>query len=219
MLPTIWTQRDRWTHVHPTDNVSEDPIDATGPWEVFRTAGQEWNYHQWRSEGVAFVFVNSLCLLSVVELKLSFFLQELKDRYEQICEEALSNAQKETQFYYKHWLDSPWSGFFEGKDPLKVSPTGVKEETLAHIGRKFSSPPENAADFSIHRGNVLFFVVWVDFTRCLPWDVVAPSYIDTDTATSPNRFSVLCMTWVFYCCQTSKVNLYDTSFMKYVLGE
>ncbi|CAG0884138.1 unnamed protein product [Darwinula stevensoni] len=78
--------------------------------------------------------------------------KELKDRYEQICEEALSNAQKETQFYYKHWLDSPWSGFFEGKDPLKVSPTGVKEETLAHIGKKFSSPPENAADFSIHRG-------------------------------------------------------------------
>lgn len=53
---------------------------------------------------------------------------------------------------YKDWLDSPWSGFFEGKDPLKVSPTGVREETLVHIGNRFSSPPPNAAEFIIHRG-------------------------------------------------------------------
>lgn len=49
-------------------------------------------------------------------------------------------------------MDSPWSGFFEGKDPLKVAPTGVKEETLIHIGNRFSSPPPNAAEFIIHRG-------------------------------------------------------------------
>lgn len=55
-------------------------------------------------------------------------------------------------FQYKDWLDSPWSGFFEGKDPLKVAPTGVKEETLVHIGNRFSSPPPNAAEFIIHRG-------------------------------------------------------------------
>lgn len=53
---------------------------------------------------------------------------------------------------YKDWLDSPWSGFFEGKDPLKVAPTGVKEETLTHIGNRFSSPPPNAAEFIIHKG-------------------------------------------------------------------
>ncbi len=78
--------------------------------------------------------------------------KELMEKYDQICEEAYANAGKETQFYYKHWLDSPWSGFFEGKDPLKVSPTGVKEETLQHIGKRFSSPPPNAVDFKIHKG-------------------------------------------------------------------
>lgn len=35
---------------------------------------------------------------------------------------------------------------------MKVSPTGVKEETLVHIGNRFSSPPPNAAEFIIHKG-------------------------------------------------------------------
>ena len=48
-------------------------------------------------------------------------------------------------------MDSPWSGFFEGKDPLKVGDTGVHEETLTHIGKKFSQGPPNAPDFKIHR--------------------------------------------------------------------
>ena len=42
-------------------------------------------------------------------------------KYDQICEEAFKKAGEERQVYYKHWLDSPWSGFFEGKDPLKVN--------------------------------------------------------------------------------------------------
>ncbi|CAG0924608.1 unnamed protein product, partial [Notodromas monacha] len=78
--------------------------------------------------------------------------KDLIEKYEQICDEAYVNAQKEKQFYYKHWLDSPWSGFFEGKDPMKVAPTGLKAETLQHIVTRFSSPPPNAADFKIHRG-------------------------------------------------------------------
>lgn len=49
-------------------------------------------------------------------------------------------------------MDSPWSGFFEGKDPLKVSPTGIKEDTLVHIGKKLSSLPPNAAEFVVHKG-------------------------------------------------------------------
>jgi len=61
-------------------------------------------------------------------------------------------SRKETTIKYKDWLDSPWSGFFEGKDPLKASKSGVKEETLIHIGKRFSSPPPNAAEFVIHRG-------------------------------------------------------------------
>ncbi|XP_076662252.1 oxoglutarate dehydrogenase Nc73EF isoform X3 [Halictus rubicundus] len=78
--------------------------------------------------------------------------KDVKDKYEKICEEAYTNARQETHIKYKDWLDSPWSGFFEGKDPLKVSPTGIKEDTLVHIGKKFSSPPPNAAEFVIHRG-------------------------------------------------------------------
>ncbi|KAL0107583.1 hypothetical protein PUN28_014709 [Cardiocondyla obscurior] len=78
--------------------------------------------------------------------------KDVKDKYEKICEEAYNNAKQETHIKYKDWLDSPWSGFFEGKDPLKVSPTGIKEDTLVHIGKKFSSPPPNAAEFVIHKG-------------------------------------------------------------------
>lgn len=80
----------------------------------------------------------------------------MKDKYEKICEESYINARKETHIKYKDWLDSPWSGFFEGKDPLKVSPTGVKEDTLVHIGKRVSSPPPNAAEFIIHKGEFCY---------------------------------------------------------------
>lgn len=53
---------------------------------------------------------------------------------------------------YKDWIDSPWSGFFEGKDQTQCPPTGVKEETLVHIGKVFSSPPPNSAGFDMHKG-------------------------------------------------------------------
>ncbi|CAG5027398.1 unnamed protein product [Parnassius apollo] len=78
--------------------------------------------------------------------------KDVKDKYEKICEDAYNQAKQETHIKYKDWLDSPWSGFFEGKDPLKMSPTGVVEETLVHIGKRFSSPPPNAAEFEIHKG-------------------------------------------------------------------
>ena len=48
-------------------------------------------------------------------------------------------------------MDSPWSGFFEGKDPLKAGEVGVHEETLTHIGKRFSAGPPNAQDFIIHK--------------------------------------------------------------------
>ncbi|KRT86821.1 hypothetical protein AMK59_1592 [Oryctes borbonicus] len=78
--------------------------------------------------------------------------QDVKEKYEKICEDAFGAARKETHVKHKDWLDSPWSGFFEGKDPLKVGATGLKEETLVHIGTRFSSPPPNAAEFIIHKG-------------------------------------------------------------------
>jgi len=73
------------------------------------------------------------------------------DKYEKICEEAFKKAGEETQTFHKHWLDSPWSGFFEGKDPLKVSDTGMHEETLQHIGKRFAQGPPNAPDFKVYR--------------------------------------------------------------------
>ncbi|XP_055629733.1 2-oxoglutarate dehydrogenase complex component E1 isoform X1 [Toxorhynchites rutilus septentrionalis] len=78
--------------------------------------------------------------------------KSVRDKYDKICEEAFEQAKNETHIKYKDWIDSPWSGFFEGKDPLKVAPTGVIEETLVHIGNRFSSPPPNAAEFAIHKG-------------------------------------------------------------------
>ncbi|XP_018392125.1 PREDICTED: 2-oxoglutarate dehydrogenase, mitochondrial isoform X2 [Cyphomyrmex costatus] len=94
-------------------------------------------------------YANSLIESSVVT---PAEVEDVKAKYEKICEEAYNNAKQETHIKYKDWLDSPWSGFFEGKDPLKVSPTGIKEDTLIHIGKKFSSPPPNAAEFVIHKG-------------------------------------------------------------------
>merc|ERR1712012_846685 len=76
---------------------------------------------------------------------------EVIDKYEKICEEAFKKAAEEKQVYHKHWLDSPWSGFFEGKDPLHVKDTGVHEETLTHIAKRFSQGPPNAPDFKVHK--------------------------------------------------------------------
>ncbi|KAF9814051.1 hypothetical protein SFRURICE_004398 [Spodoptera frugiperda] len=46
--------------------------------------------------------------------------KDVKDKYEKICEDAYTQAKQETHIKFKDWLDSPWSGFFEGKDPLKA---------------------------------------------------------------------------------------------------
>ncbi|XP_069190724.1 2-oxoglutarate dehydrogenase complex component E1 isoform X4 [Procambarus clarkii] len=78
--------------------------------------------------------------------------KEVKDKYEKILEEAFTAAKAETRVFNKHWIDSPWSGFFEGKDPLKATPTGIHEDTITHICKRFSSVPPNASDFVIHRG-------------------------------------------------------------------
>lgn len=78
--------------------------------------------------------------------------KEVTEKYEKILEDAFLAAKTETQVFNKHWIDSPWSGFFEGKDPLKATPTGVHEDTLTHIGKRFSSVPPNASDFVVHRG-------------------------------------------------------------------
>ena len=87
------------------------------------------------------------------------------DKYEKICEEAYKKAGEETQIFHKHWLDSPWSGFFEGKDPSKVKDTGVHEETLTHIGKRISQGPPNAPDFKIHRAMERILKVYIFFLQ------------------------------------------------------
>lgn len=79
-------------------------------------------------------------------------IQSYADKYEAICNQAFEDSKKETCIQYKDWLDSPWSGFFEGKDRFKCPTTGVNEETLRHIGKVFSSVPQNAQDFVVHKG-------------------------------------------------------------------
>ncbi|RZC38476.1 E1 dh and/or Transket pyr domain containing protein [Asbolus verrucosus] len=78
--------------------------------------------------------------------------QEEQQKYTKICEDEYLKASKETQIRLKDWLDSPWSGFFEGKDQNKMLSTGVPEATLMHIGKKFSSLPPPQLEFVVHKG-------------------------------------------------------------------
>lgn len=59
--------------------------------------------------------------------------KDVKDKYDKICEDAYNQAKQETHIKYKDWLDSPWSGFFEGKDPLKVSRVTLFIGFLPHL--------------------------------------------------------------------------------------
>uniref|UniRef100_V5ICT2 oxoglutarate dehydrogenase (succinyl-transferring) n=1 Tax=Ixodes ricinus TaxID=34613 RepID=V5ICT2_IXORI len=77
-------------------------------------------------------------------------IEDEKERYDGILSEAYKNAEKEGKSYNRDWLDSPWSGFFGDRDPIKCDPTGVSEEILRHIGVAFSSPPPG--NFKIHPG-------------------------------------------------------------------
>ncbi|XP_019894314.2 2-oxoglutarate dehydrogenase-like, mitochondrial [Musca domestica] len=85
-------------------------------------------------------------VLSAEELK------ALVAEYDQILEEGFKEADKERSISYKDWIDSPWSGFFDGKDRMQMPATGVKEEVLLHIAQKFSTPPPAEAQFVIHKG-------------------------------------------------------------------
>ncbi|GCC40911.1 hypothetical protein chiPu_0024918 [Chiloscyllium punctatum] len=74
-------------------------------------------------------------------------------KYDKICEEAYTRSKDEKIMHIKHWLDSPWPGFFtlDGQPKsMKCPSTGLSEETLAHIGNVASSVP--VEDFTIHGG-------------------------------------------------------------------
>lgn len=70
-------------------------------------------------------------------------------KYDKICEDSYVAAKKETAILYKNWLDSPWTGFFETRDPMKMPATGIDDEILESVGKAFSTPPPN---FTIHGG-------------------------------------------------------------------
>ncbi|XP_065318343.1 2-oxoglutarate dehydrogenase complex component E1-like isoform X2 [Gordionus sp. m RMFG-2023] len=73
-----------------------------------------------------------------------------KEEYKKICEGSHNTVKQITKMMHTQWLDSPWDGFFKGKDPLKTRSTGVPETVLNHIGQKFSEFPP--APFSLHSG-------------------------------------------------------------------
>ncbi|KAK1334714.1 hypothetical protein QTO34_004280 [Cnephaeus nilssonii] len=80
-------------------------------------------------------------------------LQEEISKYDKICEEAFARSKDEKILHIKHWLDSPWPGFFtlDGQPRSMTCPsTGLEEDILAHIGSVASSVP--VENFTIHGG-------------------------------------------------------------------
>uniref|UniRef100_A0A4W6E122 2-oxoglutarate dehydrogenase complex component E1 n=1 Tax=Lates calcarifer TaxID=8187 RepID=A0A4W6E122_LATCA len=74
-------------------------------------------------------------------------------KYDKICEEAYARSKDEKILHIKHWLDSPWPGFFtlDGQPKSMSCPsTGLTEENLNHIGQIASTVP--VEDFTIHGG-------------------------------------------------------------------
>ncbi|RXM91380.1 2-oxoglutarate dehydrogenase, mitochondrial [Acipenser ruthenus] len=79
--------------------------------------------------------------------------EEEISKYDKICEEAYERSKDEKIMHIKHWLDSPWPGFFtlDGQPKSMSCPhTGLSEEDLTHIGEVASSVP--VEDFTVHGG-------------------------------------------------------------------
>jgi 2-oxoglutarate dehydrogenase E1 component len=74
---------------------------------------------------------------------------ETVSKYDAICEREFQAAKKVTAVSNRDWLDSPWDGFFEGKQQMHIPDTGIDEATLKHIGDKFSQEP---VDYKLHLG-------------------------------------------------------------------
>ncbi|XP_028585075.2 2-oxoglutarate dehydrogenase-like, mitochondrial isoform X1 [Podarcis muralis] len=83
-------------------------------------------------------------------------LQEFEEeiaKYDKICEEAYFRSKDNKILHIKHWLDSPWPGFFNvDGEPKSMTcpPTGIPEDMLIHIGNVASSVPLEG--FKIHGG-------------------------------------------------------------------
>ncbi|XP_062070398.1 2-oxoglutarate dehydrogenase-like, mitochondrial [Lepus europaeus] len=96
-------------------------------------------------------------------------LQEFEEeiaKYDRICEEAYGRSKDKKILHIKHWLDSPWPGFFnvDGEPKSMTCPaTGVPEDVLTHIGGVASSVP--LEDFTIHTGLARILRGRADMTR------------------------------------------------------
>lgn len=71
-------------------------------------------------------------------------------KYDQILEDAHVAARKETALHNRLWLDSPWAGFFDNRDPMAMPSTGVSEDVIQLIGKAVSSEP--GGEFVPHSG-------------------------------------------------------------------
>ncbi|XP_013182328.1 PREDICTED: 2-oxoglutarate dehydrogenase, mitochondrial-like [Papilio xuthus] len=60
-------------------------------------------------------------------------------------------AKKITKLSIMDWIDTPWTGFFEARDPKKIEETGVCEASIMTIANHFCKPPEPWA-FETHKG-------------------------------------------------------------------
>jgi len=69
-----------------------------------------------------------------------------------VLEDAYTNSKKETAIHNRMWLDSPWAGFFDKTDPMKLPSTGIHEETLQHIAKVFSTEP--GGEMTLHSGEL-----------------------------------------------------------------
>ncbi|XP_075996757.1 2-oxoglutarate dehydrogenase complex component E1-like isoform X2 [Genypterus blacodes] len=79
--------------------------------------------------------------------------QEQVAQYDKVCEEAFTRSKDEKILHIKHWLDSPWPGFFQldGRPrSLSCPSTGIAEDELSHIGNTAASVP--VEEFTIHGG-------------------------------------------------------------------
>ncbi|XP_017136092.1 2-oxoglutarate dehydrogenase, mitochondrial [Drosophila miranda] len=74
------------------------------------------------------------------------------EKYDKICEDAWQESTKLSTMKYSSWIDSPWTAFFQGRDRLKMCPTGVSLDTLKNIGEVYSSPPPKEHKFEVHKG-------------------------------------------------------------------
>ncbi|XP_040292412.1 2-oxoglutarate dehydrogenase-like, mitochondrial isoform X1 [Bufo bufo] len=91
-------------------------------------------------------------LISEGTVSLQEFEEEIA-KYDKICEESYTQSKDKKILNIKHWLDSPWPGFFtlEGEPKsMTCPPTGIPEDMLSHIGNIASSVP--VENFKIHAG-------------------------------------------------------------------